>query len=295
MRLRRVTYLLLSGLLLPLVLCAQTPTDEEPQLDETTRLEVQGRLNQFVDGMQRIANSCKAKLSLSDDELVTDDYLKMQEYRLNALERNLKSMDLRWNNYYPLQQWEISQDEGLMACVEKFQLLKQAATDSLEVRKQMIQSLRDFADATVYMAGLDSTYNRLGKQAVKLSLTSKTAPLLEKQKKKEQLLFATVQEKFDKAMVAQQLNVVSPARMNELEDCYASLKSKSDAIQAMKYKPILLRIKDYLMSFAAIAVLLMFLNMVRSKMKAAKQLRENIKKYSDKLNWNNGKDDYPTI
>lgn len=296
MRLRLTTYLLLSGLLLlPLGLCAQTPMDEGSQLDETTRLEVQGRLNQFVDGMQRIANSCKAKLSLSEDEPVTDDYIKMQEYRLNALERNLKSMELRWDNYYPLQQWEISQDEELMASVEKFQLLKQAASDSLTVRKQMIQSLQDFSDAYDYMAGLDSTYNRIGKQAMKLSLTSKTAPLLEKQKKKEQLLFATVQEKFEKAKVAQQLHMVSSARMNELEDCYASLKSKSDAIQAMKYQPILLRIKDYLMSFAAIAVLLMFLNMARSKMKAAKQLRENIKKYSDKLNWNNGKDDYPTI
>ena len=295
MRSRLVSYLLVMGLLLPWALCAQEQPAEPAALDPATLLEVQGRLHQFLDGMERVYNSCKAPLPMAGDVPVTSSYLSMQGYRLHSLENNLKSLSLRWDNYYALQQWEISQDEGLMAGMERFVLMKQDASDSLEVRKQMLQALKDFSDARAYFTSLDSTYNNLGKEAFQLSLLSKTAPLLEKQKKKEQLLFATVQEKFEKAKVAQQLHMVSSARMNELEDCYASLKSKSDAIQAMKYQPFLLRIKDYLMSFAAIAVLLMFLNMARSKMKAAKQLRENIKKYSDKLNWNNGKDDYPTI
>ena len=290
----RSYFLVMGLLLLPWALGAQDWPAGAPALDETTRLEIQGRLNQFLDGMQSLSSSCKAKLPLSGDVPVTAGYLKIQEYRLRNLERNLKSMDLRWNNYYPLQQWEISRDEGLMASVERFELMKQEASDSLDVRKQMLQALKDFADAQDYIAGLDSTYNRMGKQAIQMALTSKTAPLLEKHKKKEQLLFATVQEKYGKALAAQKMHVVSPARMSELEDSYASLKIKSDAIQAMKYKPFLLRIKDYLMVFAAIAVLLMFLNMVRSRMKAAKQLRVNMKKYSDKLKWN-GKDDYPTI
>jgi hypothetical protein len=276
------------------ILCAQEQPAEAPVLDELTRLEIQGRLNQFVDNMERIYDSCKAPLRISGDVQQADSYLKMLGSRLRGLEQNMKSMDVRWNNYYSLQQWEIGQDEGLMSSVERFELMRQEAADSLEVRKQMLQSLQDFSEAMSYMEGLDSTYNRLGKQAFELSLSSKTAPQLEKQKMKEQLLFATVQEKFDKAKVARDFHLVSDKRMEALEDVYAVLKNKSETIQAMKYKPLIQRIKDYLLGLAAVAVVLMFVNMLRARIKAAKEMRANMKKYKDTLNLG-GKDDYPTI
>lgn len=289
-----VSYLLVLGLLLPLGLRAQDPVAELPTLDATTRLEVQQRLDQFTAKLERIYYSCKARLPLSGEASLTDSYIKMQAYRLRSLEQNLKSLNVRWNNYYPLQQWEISQDEGLMSTVERLELMKQEASDSLEVRKQMLQALQDFVEAQAYMASLDSTYNRLGKQAFEMSLTSKTAPLLEKEKKKEQLLFATVQEKFDKAKMAFQLHLVSDASMESLEDSYAVLKNKSDTIQAMQYKPLIQRIKDYLVGLAAVAVLLMFVSMMRARIKSAKEMRKNMQQYKDKLNLN-GQDEYPTI
>ena len=294
MRSRLVSYLLVMGLLLPWALCAQEQPAEPAALDPTTLLEVQGRLHQFLDGMERVYNSCKAPLPMAGDVPVTSSYLSMQGYRLHSLESNLKSLSLRWDNYYALQQWEISQDEGLMAGMERFVLMKQDASDSLEVRKQMLQALKDFSDARAYFASLDSTYNNLGKEAFQLSLLSKTAPLLEKQKKKEALLFATVQEHFDKAQEAGRYHLVSDKNMNDLEDSYAVLKSKSDTIQAMQYQPLIQRIKDYLLGLAAVAVLLMFVSMVRSKIKTAKEMRANLKKYKDTLKLN-GNDEYPTI
>lgn len=295
MRFRIGSYLLVMvAFLLPWGLCAQEQTSYSQGLDEATRVEIQGRLNQFLDGMQRISNSCKAKLPMAGDAPITESYIKMQSYRLRTLDRSLKSIEVRWNNYYPLQQWEISQDEGLISCVEQFELMKQEASDSLDMRKQMLQAVQDFAEAHAYMESIDSTYNRMGMQAFQLSLSPTTAMLLEKQKKKEQLLFATVQEKYYKAKAAWNLHMISAWRMEELEDSYASLKSKSETIQEMQYKPLFLRIKDYLMGLAAVAVLLMFANMVRSRLKAAKQLKENMKKYNDSLKLN-GKDDYPTI
>ena len=296
MRCRWLSYLLVPGLLmLPGLLCAQDPPVAEPGvLDESVRLEVQGRLNQYLDGMQRVYRSCTAPFPQAGDAPVTEGYIQMQAYRLRTLEQSLKSMGVRWDNYYATQQWEISQDEGLMASMERFVLMQQEAADSLEMRKKMLQAVQDYADARTYMAGLDSTYNRLGKQAFQLSLTSKTAPLLEKQKAKEQLIFATVEEKFAKAQEAGRLHVLSDQRMAELDDSYAVLKNKSDAIQAMQYKPLVQRIKDYLMSLAAVAVLLMFVSMVRARIKSAKDARENLKKYKDTLKLN-GKDDYPTI
>lgn len=289
---RIATYLLtLVVTLLPMGAFAQgTP----PAVDEATRLEILGRLNQFLGNMDKINTSCTSRLPVSSDMQVTDSYLKMLDYRVRNLERNLKAIDVRWNNYYPTQQWEISQDEVLMAKVEAFELSKQEASDSLEVRKQMLQALHDFSDARTYMEGLDSTYNSLGKRTFQLSLTSKTGPLLEKQKMKEQLLFATVQEKFDKAREVEKYGLVSSKRMEELQDMYAVLKNKSDAIQAMEYKPLIQRIKDYLLGLAAVAVLLMAFNMLKAKIKAARQARENLKKYKDALHLN-GQDEYPTI
>ena len=295
MRPQWFSYLIVMGLsLFSGTLCAQEQPAEAPVLDELTRLEIQGRLNQFVNNMERIYDSCRAPLRVSGDVQPTDSYLKMLGNRLKSLEQNIKSMDVRWNNFYSLQQWEIGQDEGLMSSVERFELMRQDAADSLEVRKQMLQSLQDFSEAMSYMEGLDSTYNRLGKQAFELSLSSKTAPQLEKQKKKEQLLFATVQEKFDKAKIARDFHLVSDKRMEALEDVYAVLRNKSETIQAMQFKPLIQRIKDYLMGLAAVAVVLMFVNMVRTRIKASKEMRANMKKYKDSLNLG-GKDDYPTI
>ncbi|MBO4341081.1 MAG: hypothetical protein J5835_06605 [Bacteroidales bacterium] len=290
MRRRVIAYLCAIGLLvLPRAVCAQAPA-----IDESTRREIQGRLSQYLDIIQRINDLCTAKLPVSPDVQCTDSYLRMIDYRLKGYGQNLKSMGIRWETYFPLHQYEISQDEDLMSCVESFELMKQEAADSLEVRMQMLKSLQSFSEAQAMIASLDSTYNRLGKQAFQLSLTPKTAPLLEKQKMKEQMLFATVQEKFDEACEAGRYGLVSTPRMEALKDSFAVLKNKSDTIQAMQYKPLIQRIKDYLIGLAAVAILLMFVNMVRQKIKAAKAMRENMKKYKESLNLN-GKDDYPTI
>ena len=289
--------LLLAGLLLlPQGWCAraQTAQADVAGVDEATRLMIQGRLDQFLDNLDRISDACKAKFPVSNDMQVTDGYLRMIDYRLTTLEQNLSALEVRWNIYYPTMQWEISQDEDLLDSVEDFELMMQEASDSLSVRKQMLQALKDFSEARSFMASLDTTYNRLGKQAFELSLTSRTATLLEKQKKKEELLFATVQEKFDKAQEAEKLHLVPASHMEELEDLYAGLKHKSETIQAMTYKPFIERIKDYLLGLAAVAVLLLFLNMVQSKVKAARELRKNMKKYQDALK-QNGQDDYPTL
>lgn len=290
MRCKIVSYLCAIGLaLLPRPVFAQ-----DPVLDESIRSEIQDRLSQYLDNMQRLRDLCTARLPVSPDVPSSDSYLKAAENRLKGYGQSLKSLEVRWNTYFPLHQYEISQDEGLMGCVEDFELMKQEASDSLEVRLQMLQSLLAFSEAQSLFARLDSTYNRLGKQAFQLSLTQKTAPLLEKEKMKEQLIFNSVQEKYDEAAEAERYNLVSAQRMEALKDSYAALKNKSEAIQAMQYKPLIQRIKDYLLGLAAVAVLLMFLNMVRARIKAAKDMRENMKKYKESLKLN-GKDDYPTI
>ena len=292
---RLVSYLAAAGLLLAVsgVLRAQDKPAAE-HLDESIRLEIQARLDQYLGEMKAIYDASTARLPVSPDSQITEGYLKMIERRIKTTENSRRSLEIRWNNYYPSQQWAIALDEDLMASVENFEMMKQDATDSLEIRKQMYQSLQAFLDAQSLIASLDSTYNTIGKRAFELSLTQKTAPLLEKEKQKEQLVFAQVQEKFDAAKQAEDFHLVSRERMETLEDSYAALKNKSDAIQQMTYKPLIQRIKDYLMALAAVAVLLMFINMVRARIKSIKDAREAMKKYKETLKLN-GTDDYPTI
>ena len=292
MRMRPLSYLwVLVLLMLPVVLRAQ---DEFSGPDKLARLEIQARLEQYLDEMDRIRSASIARLPVSPDVQLTAGFIRTLETRLKNVETNRKALEIRWNNYLPVQQAAIAEDETLMGCVEQFELLKQEATDSLEVRRQMVQSLQDFMEAQSYMESLDSTYNALGKKAFELSLTSKTAPVLEREKKKEELLFASVQEKFDKARMAGDFHLVSQARMEMLEDTFAGLKHKSDTIQAMTYKPLIQRLKDYLLSLAAVALLLMFIAMLRARIKAAKAAREQMKQYKEALKLN-GTDEFPTI
>ena len=75
---------------------------------------------------------------------------------------------------------------------------------------------------------------------------------------------------------------------------FAVLKNKSDTIQKMTYKPLIQRIKDYLLGLAAVAVLLMFISMMKARIKAAKEARKNLKKIKDAMTMS-GQEDYPTI
>ena len=61
----------------------------------------------------------------------------------------------------------------------------------------------------------------------------------------------------------------------------------------MAYKPLIERVKDYLLGFAAVAVLMMFVSMLQNKIAAAKQMKESARQMRDALKKNN--DDMPCI
>ena len=69
--------------------------------------------------------------------------------------------------------------------------------------------------------------------------------------------------------------------------------TNSEKIQKAEYKPFMERIKDYLMSFAAVAIILMFFNMIQAKIQAYKQMRKSAEEYKKMLQ--GGDDEYPSI
>lgn len=139
----------------------------------------------------------------------------------------------------------------------------------------------------------DSAYAKLYKTAVEYSLIKALAAELEKVKGKEQLVFAEIQSHYDIAKnLSEEFKNLLP-RFQPIEEKYIELKNISDKIQALEYKPWLQRIKDYLYSLAAVAMILLFLNMLQAKLKALKQARENAKKLREMMDKDNN--DYPTI
>jgi hypothetical protein len=62
----------------------------------------------------------------------------------------------------------------------------------------------------------------------------------------------------------------------------------------MKYKPFIQRIKDYLIGLACLAILLLFINLGISKLRAARKVSKSLAQYKNLLNKSGG-GDYPTI
>ena len=60
----------------------------------------------------------------------------------------------------------------------------------------------------------------------------------------------------------------------------------------MKYMPLLERVKEYLTSLAYVAVILILINMLTAKYKAAKQAKEALEKQAKLIKKEN---QYPTI
>ena len=82
-------------------------------------------------------------------------------------------------------------------------------------------------------------------------------------------------------------------RMAEIEQRYIALKANSEKIQSAEYKPLIQRAKDYLLGLAAVAILLMFINMLSSKVQSFMKARESMKKMKEMMN--DGNNFYPTI
>ena len=107
------------------------------------------------------------------------------------------------------------------------------------------------------------------------------------------MLLADIEGHYGRAEAASQTLPQLKKRMQVLTEQYISLKTQSSQIQENVYKPLIERAKDYLLGMAAVAIVLMFVNAVVTKLKMLQQARENAKKYQDMLNQNN--QDYPTI
>lgn len=252
---------------------AQAPADSIPY----GMLELEGKLLLFVDKLNAIA----ADVAYADIK------------QLDKADKELLAVDNRWTLFTQAYQLDIASDEILMNITVRYQENKQLLADTILSRRHMLESKDAFLAAEHYINKQKEPYQKMLTEAQRLSQLEKLAPMLEKLKVKEQLAIEEIDKHYESARSVAQEFAALQGRMQKLEETYIELKALSDSIQAAEYKPFIERIKDYLLGFAAVAVILMFVNMVQSKIQAYKQLKKSAEDYMKAVR--GGDDDIPSI
>jgi archaellum component FlaC len=259
------------------------------------KAEIELRLSQFSDELNQMLVVGQMNFSVDGSVGVSQSVVNAMAERLKSLNQSYNALDVKWNTYYQAQQMDIANDEELMNKVAGLEALKQTVKDTLDSKTLSVESIIKFADADKFIISQVAVYKNLYQKAYKLSLLKKLAPQLEKVKAKEQLVFTELQTHYDQAKASCEVVPVLSKRMTVLDEQYVVMKSVSEKVQALEYKPFIQRVKDYLLGFAAVAIILMFFNMSMAKFKAYRDKVNNLGKYKNMLD-NQGKGtNYPTI
>ena len=291
---RHILYWLLC--LLPLATLAQTSDPNAEVTPEALHQEIGARMMHYADELSELAIVGNIQVTFYESSPLSVGYVNVLRNKVNLLDERYNSINVRWTTFIQAMQMDIADDDELMAIMSNVEQLKQGVADTIASKRNQCDALQSFAQAEELLSGQDSIYKSLYNKAFKLSLVKKLTPQLEKLKAREQALFAQLQESYQKAKQACEVVPSLSKRMPALDDTFAGIQMVSTKIQGMAYKPFIQRIKDYLIGLACVAVLLLFFNMLSSKIKSLKVARQQAKQYKDMMQRNaGGPGDYPTI
>ena len=259
------------------------------------KLEIETRLSQFSDELNQLFAVSQMPLSFDGNVEASQSLISAMEQRMNYLNQSYNTLDVKWNTYYQAQLMDIANDEELMEKVASFEGQKQVVKDSLDAKTQVVEAVMKFVEADKYIISQVSVYKSLYKKAYQLSLLQKLAPQLEKVKAKEQIVFGELQKNYEQAKASTELVPTLSKRMDVLDGQFVIMKSVSEKVQALEYKPFVQRVKDYVLGFAAVAIILLFLNGILTKFNAYRDKVANLKKYKEMMNNQGQGTNYPTI
>ena len=285
-------YILLLLLCLSIPLAAEE-ANEEQQYSLQFQTEMRAQLDKLTAELDQLAEDTKKQTTITDKNLKTAYSVRTLEAKAQRLNHRMQSLNVKWDAFNASYLGFISENDTLMELMAKAQLLKQSLSDTITAQQTKCQAIRDFLAAEQIVLSQDSMYNRIYKQAFRLSFVQKLTPQLEKLKAKEQAHFTPIQEAYDKAKTAAATVPQLKERAELLSESFFTIKSRSEKIQQMQYMPLMQRFKDYLIGFACFAVIFMLFNNLTTKWQAAKQKKEAIKKQAEMLR--KQQNEYPTI
>lgn len=288
---RKLILLMIFLTALPMTGWAQDGMTTDEELDSISA-DITERMLLFQEEVMQLHALSRFRVDIDMDMPLTEPLLDVVGDRIRALNAALNSFTVRWNTYSQAQQVYVADNDDLLNKVAQIQQIRQAVADSMAARQQQYDQLTAFCKAEQMIYGNDKTYRQLYKQAAQLSLSPKLAGRLEKVKAEEQALFADIQTNYAQAKTAAEAFPGLKLRMKGMDSKFFELQSVSTKIQEMAYKPFIQRIKDYLFGLAAVAILLLFFNLMSSKLKVIKQARDKAKSLKDMAS---GQHNYPTI
>lgn len=288
---RKLILLMIFLTALPMTGWAQDGMTTDEELDSISA-DITERMLLFQEEVMQLHALSRFRVDIDMDMPLTEPLLDVVGDRIRALNAALNSFTVRWNTYSQAQQVYVADNDDLLNKVAQIQQIRQAVADSMAARQQQYDQLTAFCKAEQMIYGNDKTYRQLYKQAAQLSLSPKLAGRLEKVKAEEQALFDDIQTNYAQAKTAAEAFPGLKLRMKGMDSKFFELQSVSTKIQEMAYKPFIQRIKDYLFGLAAVAILLLFFNLMSSKLKAVKQARDKAKSLKDMAS---GQHNYPTI
>lgn len=278
--------------LMPLMAGAQEEQTAVEEDMESTYMDIEERMLLFEEELNQLYALSRFQMNIDLEMPLTPSLLDAISNRLNSLSTALNSFSVRWNTYSQAQQVYLADNDSLLNKSAQIQQMQQAVTDTLAARQQQYDQLSAFSKAERFIWGQDKTYRKLYQDATKYSMSPKLAPQLEKVKAEEANIFAEAQTYYSQAKEAAEAFPGLQVRMKGMEKKFVELQSVSTKIQEMAYKPFIQRIKDYLLGLAAVAILMMFFNLLTQKLKALKAARDQAKKMKETMR---GQQDYPTI
>ena len=291
MIIRKLLIIALLLSVLPTVVQAQEEMSYEEELDSTFT-DINERMMLFQDELIQLGALSRFRIEIDMEMPLTDPLLDVVSKRLRSLSMAINSFSSRWDAYSQAQQIYIAENDSLLNKLAEIQQMRQMVADTIASRQQQYDQLSAFAKAEVFIWGQDKVYRKLYKQALEYSMSPKLTAQLEKVKAEEQAVFADIETHFGNAKSAVESFPFLKVRMKGMENKYFQLQTVSVKIQEMVYKPFIQRIKDYLIGLAAVAILLMFMNLLSAKIKTMKAMRDQAKKMKETMN---GQHNYPTI
>ena len=288
---RNLWLLIIFVCMLPSAAWAQEEMSAEEELD-SAYTDINEHMELFQEELIQLNALCRFRMDIDMEMPLNEPLLDVVSERLKALSSALNSFSTRWDTYSAAQQVYIADNDSLLNRVAVIQQMRQAVTDTLAVRQQQRDQLVAFSTAEKFIWGQDKNYRQLYKKAIQYSVSPKLAAQLEKVKATEQALTADVNKYYGQAKDAATAFPGLELRMTAMENKVFELQTVSAKIQEMAYKPFIQRVKDYLMGLACVAILLMGLNLLKSKLAQVKQARDQAKKMKEMMT---GQHNYPTI
>lgn len=197
-----------------------------------------------------------------------------QATQLRLLSSRLKMFETRFTTFTSNYQTSIDDDPEASTRREAVETLLHELLASIDERLANLQKMEALYKAEEYIPRQLVLYKTMHRKAMKLMMVQAMAPRLEKLKAEEAVLKADIDAIFGEARAAVQVNPDCKQRMVPLEETYYLICTYSTEIQEAAYKPLIARIKDYLLGMAAVTIILTFFTLLITRLKAAKAAKK---------------------